>query len=216
VWKGNFPVMGLRHYRPGLALIAIERASGDSRDLCVVDDSHAVENERHFAADQSYVEGLPFAGLLGGIARRRDEAVDAADSMALRFFSEVVLNLNLVTASQIDAAVTLVSHLELEVQLEVGGLLLGDYVRAVRCVLHYAIHDAPRPLFLHVADFPSGQIASAEKRYRLAPMRRRFAFEFRRANRAPLQRFSRGVKRCSLETLANEISFKRQSRSLPL
>src|SRR5262249_50623077 len=133
----NLLVIALQHYRPGLALIAIERASGDSRDLCVVDDSHAVENQRHFAADQSYVQGLPFAGLLGGIARRRDEAVDAADSMALRFFSEVVLNLNLVTASQIDAAVTLVSHLELEVQLEVGELLLGDYVRAVRCVLHY-------------------------------------------------------------------------------
>src|SRR5438128_7320825 len=88
----NLLVIALQHYRARLAFVAVERASRDARNLRVINDSGAVENKRHPTADQRYVECLPLAGLLGGIARRRDEAVDSADSMTLGFLAVIVLN----------------------------------------------------------------------------------------------------------------------------
>ena len=47
----NLLVIALQHYRSGLALVAVERASGDSGNLGVVNDLLIVEHDGHSPAD---------------------------------------------------------------------------------------------------------------------------------------------------------------------
>ena len=77
------PVIALEHDRPRRALVAVERTAGDAGDRLAVDDLFAVEHHRDRAADQGDFKRLPLAGLFRGVLDRRQEAVDAADLVAV-------------------------------------------------------------------------------------------------------------------------------------
>src|SRR5712692_10484317 len=89
-------VIALQHYWSRLAFVAVERASGNARNLSVVDDQLVVEHHCDPASDQGDVEALPLTSLLCGIAGRGDESVNAANSVAFGLLSEVVFDLDLV------------------------------------------------------------------------------------------------------------------------
>src|SRR5262245_8138933 len=110
-------MVALEHDRTGGPFIAVERAAGDARNRLPVDDALAVEHDRHDATNERYVHLLPFAGFFCGIDRGRKEAVDAADIMRIRLQAVIVLNLNLVSPTQVDAAVASFGIAELGVKL---------------------------------------------------------------------------------------------------
>src|SRR5438067_11008812 len=99
------PVIPLQEDGPRRALIAVEGAARDPGNLLPVDDALVVEVERERPPDERDVERLPLAGLLGGVDAGREEAVDAADLVAVGVAAEVVLDLHLVAAAEVDAAV---------------------------------------------------------------------------------------------------------------
>src|SRR5271157_2841918 len=69
-------VIALDIDRPGFALIRVQGAAGDSRNLLVVDRGDAVANHRHHASHQRNVEALPCARLARHFSRRSDEPVN--------------------------------------------------------------------------------------------------------------------------------------------
>src|SRR5579864_6471606 len=56
-------VIALEINRARLALVAVERASGDPGDVLTVDYSYAVAHYRHVASDQGHVVAFPLAWL---------------------------------------------------------------------------------------------------------------------------------------------------------
>src|SRR4029077_4322924 len=85
--------------------MTIERATGDPRNLLMIDDRPAVLGYADRSPDQRDVKGLPFPGRAWKFRRRRQETVDSTDSLARRFISGVGLDLHFVATAQIDTAV---------------------------------------------------------------------------------------------------------------
>ena len=75
--------------------------------------------------------------------RRGQEPVDAADAVRVQRLADVVLDLRLVAAAQVHAAVALGRVHQLDVQLEVPESLLRDEVGAGRRVREHAALDGP-------------------------------------------------------------------------
>src|SRR5689334_18699359 len=126
--------------------------------------------------------------------------------MALRFHPEVVFDLDLVAAAEVDAAVALLDHLEFDMQLEVGELLLGDNVSPVRRVFHNRVDYSPRIGLALVSDSPARQIAPVEQSYRFFPSRSAFVVELGRAYCDPLQSSAVRIEGCPFQAPASQIS----------
>src|SRR5690348_16353333 len=116
----DLAVVPLEQDRPRLPLLAINRPAGDAGDRLPVDHPLAVEDDGHHPPDQGDLERLPLARFLGRIDRRGEEAVHAADLVAVRLLAKIVLDLHLVPAAQVDAAVAPLRVAELGGQLEIG------------------------------------------------------------------------------------------------
>src|SRR5829696_3575136 len=112
-------VVALQHDWPRLAFMAVERAAGDPGDWLVVYDRLAVQHDRDPAADERDVVRLWFSRLVGGVDIRVQQAVDASHPVRVHHLPRVILDLHLVSASQVDATVAARRERELGVQLEV-------------------------------------------------------------------------------------------------
>src|SRR5207248_6265134 len=104
--KGDGPMIPLQHDRSRRSLIAIESAPRDPGDGLAVNDSLAVEDDGQDAADKHDIKRLPLARSFRRIDAGGQKAVDAADLVAVGFIAVVVLDLDLVAAAQVNAAVT--------------------------------------------------------------------------------------------------------------
>ena len=123
------------------------------------------------------------------VRARGQEAVDAADQVRVRLQAVVVLDLHLVAAAQVDAAVAALRVAELGVQLEVGELPLADQVDAGLGVDQQAVADDPAVRRLGLgrrervragrAERPAGEVLAVEQFDRLAPGRRLVALQVR-------------------------------------
>src|SRR5712691_8901456 len=118
-----WPMIPLQHDRPHLLFIAIERATRGPRNVRPANHLFAVQDHRHHPADQRDVVGLPLAGALRRILSGNQKPVDRAEAargLPAAHGHDRVLDLRLVAAPQIDAAVAVLGIAELEVQLEVA------------------------------------------------------------------------------------------------
>src|SRR4051794_3450060 len=120
----------LEHQRAGSAFVTVERAAGDARYLRIIDDGFAVQHDGDSPSGQGDVVALPLARLGGGVDGGPEKTVEAAHAQAVGRLAEVVINLHLVSATQVNAAVALLDNVEFEVQLEVGEFLFADDVDA--------------------------------------------------------------------------------------
>src|SRR5262249_8734807 len=138
VLERHLAVIPLQQERAGLGDFAVEGGAGRTIDLGVVDHLFAVPDQRDAgflrdlvafaaAAFEDDIKALPFLGRLGHVLARRYPAIDRAAYRVRQFFhllavfldqlrldAEGVVDLNLVTALEIDAAVA--RPLELDVQ----------------------------------------------------------------------------------------------------
>mgnify|MGYP004426798201 CR=1 FL=1 len=125
-------VVALEVERPLHELVARDRAARAAEDRLVVDDVHAVEDDRHVALVERDVDVLPLVRRLLGRDARRDAPVEGRHVVAVDGLAVAVKHLDLVDAAQVDARVAARQHPhvvgELEVE-EVGALRLQ--VRAV-------------------------------------------------------------------------------------
>ena len=90
--------------------------------------------------------------------------------MAFGRFSEVVLNLNFITPSQINPAVALGRNIELQVQLKVLELLLSHDVAGGHLVFQKPVCHFPPIWQLRVFQLPSGHILAAKQCDRGPPL----------------------------------------------
>ena len=130
---------------------------------CAVDDRRAVKHDRDAPADELDVERLPLAGRARRIDGRRDEAVDAAHAQRIERLAGVVLDLHLVAAAQIHAAVAAGRKPELGVQPKVAERRVRDEIDARRRRgQHVALH-APAARVLRAARRPAREVAAVQQ-----------------------------------------------------
>src|SRR5262249_17346346 len=72
--------------------------------------------------DQRDVHGLPFTRFLRGVDGRRQEAVNAADLVAVRLVAVIVLDLHFVAAAQVDAAIASFRIAKFGMELGIGNV----------------------------------------------------------------------------------------------
>src|SRR4029077_4139335 len=114
---GSFAALQI--YRAGQAFAAVQRATGDSRNLLVINYCLAVLHHRHASPNQRNVIGLPFVCLTRQFRRRHNKSINAAGVMHRAFVGGIRFDLYLVTSAQINAAVGSRSAVELHMQFEV-------------------------------------------------------------------------------------------------
>src|SRR5262245_45964711 len=98
-------VVALEQDGARLFLVAVQGAAGDSGDGLPLDDWFAVENDGNLASNQGDVHGLPLVCRFRAIQARGEEAIDAANAVAVGFLPKIVLDLHFVSATQVNAAV---------------------------------------------------------------------------------------------------------------
>lgn len=123
-------MVSLKQQRTGRRFVAIQRASSDAWDRLTADDRPPVQDHGYQPAYQSYVEGLPLAGSLGGVFIRREESVDATKVYTRRLEAGAILDLHFMTPPQIDSAVAILRVAELGVEFEVREFPVGQKVPA--------------------------------------------------------------------------------------
>src|SRR5262245_46483561 len=112
ILEPHFAMVALQHDWPRRPFGAVERASGDPRYLFFVDQRLAIEDDCQLASDQGDFVLLPLAGLLRRVQLRNQEAIDRTHSRDLRRFAEVIEDLRLVAAPQVNSAVALFDEFE--------------------------------------------------------------------------------------------------------
>src|SRR5262245_7237199 len=182
ILEPHFAMIALQHDWPRRPFGAVERASGDSRYLFFVDQCLAIEDDSQLASDQCDFVLLPLARFLRRVHLRNQEAIDRAHASDLCRFAEVIEDLSLVAAAQVNAAVALFDELEFHRQLEILEFLLRDDVDAALTVGHRPVFDAPASFAFLRTQLPSRQVLAVEELDRRAPFRIRFRFERRRAD----------------------------------
>src|SRR5712691_1962402 len=105
VAEGDGAVVALEHDGAGLSDLVIQSAAGGVREGGVVDDVHSVQHHGRLVALDPGVYRLPLAGGLGRIGTGGHQAIDRAVDVAFGRLAVVVLDLDLVAAAQVDAAV---------------------------------------------------------------------------------------------------------------
>ena len=159
-------VVPLQHDGPRRSLVAVDRPARDAGNLALGDDAPAVELHGHDAADQGDIECLPLARLTPRVPRGRQEPVNPADVIERRLGGIAVLDLRLVAAAEVDAAVAAFRQAELGVEREVVEALRGDEVVGLpQAGEHAVIRDRP----------PLGGLTPARtgrELHRIAPGRR--------------------------------------------
>src|SRR5258708_186838 len=128
--------------------------------------------------------------------------------MTGRFLNRIVFDLHFVTVPQIDAAVGVVSAVELGVQLESLEPLLADDLRTMSRGDQRPVFHFPRRRRIRVAHLPSSQILPIEQRNRLSPLRRAFSLEKRCPYGGPCPGRSIGPGERSRESLPVRFSDK--------
>lgn len=109
-------MIALQIERSRFAFVGIESAAGDSRHLLVVHRFDAVANDGQVTPQQRDVKGFPLARWPGQLNRRSDEAVDSAHTVELLVRAGLLIcNLNLIAATEKDAAVAAVGAVVLDV-----------------------------------------------------------------------------------------------------
>ena len=167
----DLAVVALKHDWAGRAFVAVERSAGDAGDDLAVDDLLAVKCDGDHPSDQAYLERLPLARFFRSVFDRRQKTVDTADVVTFRLFAEVIFDLHLIAATQVDSAIAAAGIAEIRTQFEVGELLLGQEVVAGLCVDQNAVSNDPAILLAGCPRHPARQIPAVEKLDRLAPSR---------------------------------------------
>src|SRR5690606_21463230 len=119
--------------------------------------------------DQRDLERLPFAGRPHSVDGRREKSVQATHAQRVECKPVVVLDLHLVTAAQVNAAVAAGRETELRAQAKIAEVPIRDEVDARRPRFEHAADDAPAIRVAPVAAAPACAIAVVEERNRLAP-----------------------------------------------
>lgn len=146
----------------GCAFVTIQGTTGDAGDILTFDDFLAVQLDGYQAADQRDFQALPFARFLCGVQIGSQEAVYAADAMAVDFHPVIVFDLNFMTASQIDAAVTSLRIAKFRFQFEIGEFLFGHDVVTGCFVDQQSIPDHPTVGDVGMAWNPTVEIFAIE------------------------------------------------------
>src|SRR5581483_11852643 len=77
-------VISLQDDRSGLAFVGIGCNGSEPFDHSLINNFLAVQKHRHLAADQPYVECLPFACTLARIFARHDTAIQRSVAVPVR------------------------------------------------------------------------------------------------------------------------------------
>src|SRR5271168_1230544 len=187
--------------------MAVDCPASDSRNLLVIDDRLAVQYDGDVSSYQGDVEGLPDIGCARLFGRWSEKAVYPARVMAGRFVLRFGLDLDFITAAQVDPAVGVLAAIEFHVQLEVLEFEVVDEFRAIARADQVSVANGPvgRPGFVLL---PAGQVFSIEKLNRLAPLRGLGSFKRRGLVATPLPGLAvRTVHRAG-EGLANQLALK--------
>jgi hypothetical protein len=111
--------------------VAVERATGDTRNLLTIDDGLAILYHGDRSANQRDIEGLPFSRLSGQFRGGSQKAVDTSSVVAGWFLNGIGFYLDFVAAAQIDAAVGIHSAVEFNMQPKILELGIVNQLRAL-------------------------------------------------------------------------------------
>lgn len=121
-------MISLQHEGTRLCLPTVQRATCDAGNLNVIDDQLIIKYNRYFPAQKSDIAGIPLAGRFDRHHIWDQETVHASRPQAARLLAVIILNLNLIPAAQIDAAIAAFQEMILKMQLEISELLPGDQI----------------------------------------------------------------------------------------
>ncbi len=164
--------------------MAVQGAARDARGFLVIDDGLAVLNDGDPSPGQRDIEALPFSWLAGQLRRSRQETIHAAHVVAGRFFDGVGLDLNFVSAAQVDAAVGGRATVKFDMQLEIFELGIVDQFRTVPGTDQVAVFNLPHRR-TSSGHLPPRQVFAIKQGHRLAPFRRAFWLECGRFHAGP-------------------------------
>ena len=116
--------------RPWQFLVAIESATGNTRNFLILNDGPTILDHSDHSPEQRNIEALPFPWLTGLFGGRGQETIHSAGMMARRFLDGVGFNLDFVATAQIHAAVGVGRRVELDMQLEIFEVGIVDNLGA--------------------------------------------------------------------------------------
>ena len=123
--------------------MTIECSASDSGDFLVVNDRLAILHNCDVSADQSYVIRLPGIGFARQLRRGREEPIHPTGVVARRFLDRVSFNLHFITAAEVNAAIGVVTDVELEMQFEIFKFGITDELWSVAGTDERSILDLP-------------------------------------------------------------------------
>src|SRR5712692_291418 len=163
------PVIPLQEQRPRLAFVAVERATGDSRNLLIADHLSSIRDYGHHSPDQRDVVRLPFTRRSRRHLARRNESIDPAEPIVPGLVAEIVLDLHLVPPAEIHATVAFLRVAELDVKLEILELAIRHEIGPRSRTAQHTVGDVP--LIRWPARVPATQIICMQQSDRRAPQR---------------------------------------------
>src|SRR5690349_8657869 len=133
-------MVALQIDRSGSALVTIQRATRRTGNDLIGNHGSAVEDDSYASADEGDVVRLPLAGRVRRALVRRQKTIHSSNFVGARNgTSFAVLDLHLVSAAEVNAAVAPLRIAELDVQLEVGELRVTHDIPAASAVRQHTV-----------------------------------------------------------------------------
>ena len=148
--------------RPRRLFVAVKGATGNPRNLLVVDDGLTILDNRDHTPDQGDIKGLPFSGLARQLRRGGKESVHPARMVTGRLLRGVGFNLHLVAAPQIDTTVGFWRTVELQMQLEILKFGNSNSLCSPSGTNECAVFDLPTACPAWITEPPAGEIFAFE------------------------------------------------------
>lgn len=148
----------LKHDGTRQFFMTIQSGTGNSRDVRFRDHAPPVYRDRNVPADDGHIERLPFSQWLGFRTRWTQLAENGTGGSRAGRQSGIVPDLNFISPSEIDAASTFVTQLELDVKLEIVEPEFTDQIRTRTFVEENLLLDSPALGTAPVSWNPAGQI----------------------------------------------------------
>ena len=164
-------MISLNHDRARLTFLTVKRSACYARDWTVRNNFNSIMYHRYMSPNQCNFVSLPFSWIFSCINRWCNKSVNATDtyliSSSLRIF-----NLEFITATKINSAITSFRIPEFYAEFKIIKFLIGNQVATFFLVHHYTIYHFK---FIILRNNPTIHIVGKQIN-RITPHRRNFSF----------------------------------------